>query len=164
MRTHALVLVTAFAATALVAACGSDTTEPSVTRFNAGLATTNERNNDGTPKTINSTATGTAQFTLTGTTLNVVVAVSGLTGPATASHIHVGAANQNGAIVLPFTITSGVTTGTLVNQSFDLSTTIPGATITADSLMKLMTASTGYVNVHTAANPAGEMRGQIVKQ
>ena len=164
MRTHALVLVTALAATALVAACGSDSTGPSVTRFNAGLASVNERNNDGTPKTIASNATGSAQFTLTGNTLHVVIAVSGLSGPATASHIHVGAANQNGAVVVPFTIASGVTNGTLVDQSFDLSTTIPSATITADSLMKLMNASTGYVNVHTAANPAGEMRGQIVKQ
>jgi CHRD domain-containing protein len=165
MRTNALVLVTAFAVTAIVAACGSDKpTGPQVTHFNAGLASVNERNADGTPKTISSNATGSAQFTLTGNTLAVVVAVSGLSGPATASHIHVGASNQNGAVVVPFTIASGVSNGTLVSQSFDLSTTIPGATITADSLMKLMNSGNAYVNVHTAANPAGEMRGQVVKQ
>ena len=170
MRSHALVLMTAIAATTLVAACGSDTTSPTVTTFNAALASTNERNADGTPKTINSTATGTATFTMTGTTVNFVIAVANLTGPATASHIHVGGANQNGAVVVPFAINSGVSNGTLVTGSFEVTATpitgtgISGTAITGDSLMKLINTGTAYVNVHTAANGGGEMRGQIVKQ
>ena len=170
MRTHALVLVTAFAAMAIVAACGSDSTSPVVTHFNASLASTNERNADGTPKTINSTATGTATFTMTGNTMNFTITVANLTGPATLSHIHVGGANQNGPVVVPFTITSGVSSGTLVTGSFDVTTSpltgtgITGATISGDSLMKLINSGNAYVNVHTAANGAGEMRGQLVKQ
>jgi hypothetical protein len=170
MRSHALVLVTALAATAVISACGSDKpVGPTVTTFNAALASTNERNNDGTPKTINSTATGTAVFTLTGNTMNFTITVANLTGAATASHIHVGSANQNGAVVVPFAITTGVTSGTLVTGSFDITTNpasgtgLGTATISGDSLMKLINTGNAYVNVHTAANPAGEMRGQLVR-
>jgi CHRD domain len=170
MRSHALVLVTALTATALISACGSDSTGPTVTTFNAALASTNERNNDGTPKTINSTATGTATFTQTGNTMAFTITVANLTGPATLSHIHVGGANQNGGVVVPFVINSGVSNGTLVTGSFDVtSASIAGTgigtpAITGDSLMKLIASGSAYVNVHTAANQAGEMRGQIVKQ
>jgi Cu/Zn superoxide dismutase len=171
MRSHALVLVTALAATAVISACGSDKpTGPTVTTFNAALASTNERNNDGTPKTINSTATGTAVFTLTGNTMNFTITVANLTGAATASHIHVGGANQNGAVVVPFAITTGVSSGTLVTGSFDITTNpasgtgLGTATISGDSLMKLINTGNAYVNVHTAANPGGEMRGQLLHQ
>ena len=172
MRSHALVLVTALAATAVISACGGsdEPTGPTVTTFNAALASTNERNNDGTPKTINSTATGTAVFTLTGNTMTFTVTVANLTGAATASHIHVGNANQNGAVVVPFAITAGVSNGTLVTGSFDVTsnpvsgTGLGTATISGDSLMKLVTTGNAYVNVHTTANAAGEMRGQVVRQ
>jgi len=171
MRSHALVLVTALAATAVISACGSDKpTGPTVTTFNAALASTNERNADGTPKTINSTATGTAVFTLTGNTMNFTITVANLTGAATASHIHVGGANQNGAVVVPFAITTGVSSGTLVTGSFDITTNpvsgtgLGTATISGDSLMKLINTGNAYVNVHTAANGGGEMRGQLLHQ
>jgi hypothetical protein len=170
MRSHALVLVTALAATAVISACGSDKpTGPTVTTFNAALASTNERNADGTPKTINSTATGTAVFTLTGNTMAFTITVANLTGAATASHIHVGNANQNGAVVVPFAITTGVSSGTLVTGSFDITTNpvsgtgLGTATISGDSLMKLINTGNAYVNVHTVANGAGEMRGQLVR-
>jgi hypothetical protein len=166
MRTHALVLVTAFAAAALVAACGDDNPTPpqTTTTFTAALSSSNEINNDGTSKNLGNAGSGTATFTMTGTHVEFTVSVAGLTGPATASHIHVGSASQNGAIVLPFTIVTGVTSGNLTNGSFDVSSTIPGATISADSLMKLFNNGNAYVNVHTQANPAGEMRGQVTKQ
>lgn len=154
--------VVATIATGVAAACSSDTvTGPKTVAYNASLSASNERNADGTPKTIASTATGTAQLSLLGDTLSYVVTVAGLSGPAVAAHIHVGGASQNGAVIVPFTITSGVSTGTLATNHVVITTL---TAITADSLRVLLNNGNAYVNVHTAANPAGEMRGQVAKQ
>src|SRR5262249_45107274 len=72
-------------------------------------------------------------------------------GPAIASHIHLGAsATNNSTVLLPFTVpaaTSGVITGTFG--------------LTLDQLSDIVNG-VAYVNVHTANNPAGDIRGQIV--
>jgi len=87
-------------------------------------------------------------------------------GPATLSHIHVGSATQNGAVVNGFTINPGVTTGTVTSGTIVLSKLVAGTPpgqISGDSLRVLINNGNGYVNVHTSANPGGEVRGQIVK-
>ena len=108
------------------------------------------------------TATGTATYTLLGNTLSYVVTVSGLTGPATASHIHSGASAVSGPVIVPFTITNG----TVASGQIDLSQQIVFGTssITGDSLKVLLNNGVAYTNVHTAQFPGGEIRGQIVKQ
>src|SRR5262245_22039714 len=75
-----------------LSACG-DTTEPA-TVFNATMSGANE-----VPATT-STATDTASFTVSGTSMNFTVNVAGLTGPATASHIHVAATGASGPVRL----------------------------------------------------------------
>ena len=74
---------------------------------------------------------------------------TGLTGPATAGHFHGPAAmGANAEVVLPW---SGV-----------MSTPSEGsATLTAAQAADLM-AGRWYANVHTAANPGGEIRGQMM--
>ena len=151
---------------ALVAyACSSSDTAPSSIRYTASMSAANERNADGTPKTINSSATGTANFTLTGDTLTYVINVAGLTSAAVASHIHVGSANQNGGIVTPFGINSGVSIGTLASGTIVMSKIVTGSSqVSGDSLLKLMNSGNAYVNVHTTTYGAGEMRGQVARQ
>ncbi len=152
----------ALAATGVALARSSDTaTGPTAVKYNASLSASNERNADGTQKSINSTATGTAALSLIGDTLTYAITVNGLSGPAVAAHIHVGSSTQNGAVIVPFTITSGVAAGTLANGSVTITTL---TTVSADSLRTLLNNGNAYVNVHTAANPAGEMRGQVAKQ
>ena len=75
--------------------------------------------------------------------------LSGLSGPATAAHFHSGEPGKNGVVVVPI---AGADTG-----SFEGSATLTDAQ--ADELL----AGKWYVNVHTAANKGGEVRGQVTK-
>ena len=73
---------------------------------------------------------------------------SGLTGPATGAHFHGPAAiGSNAGVVLPW---PGP-----INSPLEGSATLTAAQ--ADDLM----AGRWYANVHTAANPGGEVRGQM---
>ena len=75
---------------------------------------------------------------------------SGLSGPATAAHFHGPAEagkNAGVAVAIPNATTSP-------NEG--------SATLT-DAQAADLTAGKYYVNVHTAANPGGEIRGQVMK-
>ena len=93
-------------------------------------------------------AKGTGTFTINDakTQVNYKVTVEGLTGAITAAHIHTGAKGKTGVPVHTLTFTGNTSEGTW---------TIP------DSLVSPFTAGNLYANVHTAANPNGEIRGQI---
>jgi hypothetical protein len=75
--------------------------------------------------------------------------VSGLTGPATAAHFHAGEAGKNGGVVVPI---AGADKGSFEGT----------ATLTDAQATELMDGK-WYVNVHTAANKGGEIRGQVTK-
>jgi hypothetical protein len=81
------------------------------------------------------------------------VTFTGLTSNATAAHIHQGAAGVNGPVIVPLVGGAGATAGTW--------TVTPGAILTVAQLTALR-ASGLYVNIHTATNLGGEIRGQIV--
>jgi hypothetical protein len=75
------------------------------------------------------------------------VTTSGVAG--TAAHIHMGAAGKNGPVIVPM-MKSGDTGWTFG----------PDAKLNADQ-MKAFKAGDLYVNVHSAAHPGGEIRGQL---
>jgi CHRD domain len=75
--------------------------------------------------------------------------VSGLSGPATAAHFHAAEAGKNGGVAVPI---AGADKGTFEGS----------ATLTDEQAADLM-AGKWYVNVHTAANKGGEVRGQVTK-
>ena len=96
---------------------------------------------------VSTTAFGDATFTVNSNrTITYSVVATGLTG--TAAHIHTGAFGVGGAVL--FALSGGPTkwsgtTAAMTKAQF--------ATLQTDGL---------YVNVHTTANPNGEIRGQIV--
>lgn len=95
---------------------------------------------------------GEATVTLDTTTRQVRwnVTYSGLTGPATMAHIHGPAAPGKNADVL---VSLGEVTGSPIDGT---------ATVTPGQVDALEAGKT-YVNIHTAANPGGEIRGQLTK-
>jgi len=95
------------------------------------------------------TGTVTATFDTTSKKLSWKGSVTGLSGPATAAHFHLGEAGKNGGVVLPI---AGADKG-----SFEGSATLTDAQ--AEELM----AGKWYINIHTAANKGGEVRGQVTK-
>ena len=98
---------------------------------------------------INTTATANATFDLSQdqTLLSYNVQVQGLTSPATAMHLHRGAAGVPGDIVY--------TLATPVNGS------AVGATPINPSDVSTLLAGGFYLNIHTVSNPGGEIRGQV---
>ena len=135
-----LMLLAAFAALTSVAA------RAETVKFHATLNAATEV----PPKT--SDGKGTFDGTLDTSTkvLTYTVTYSDLTGPATMAHIHGPAA-------------PGANAGVLVPFSSPGTSPIKGtATLTDAQEQDLMDGKT-YANVHTAANPGGEIRGQITK-
>jgi CHRD domain len=111
-----------------------------------------------TPAT-GATGTGTATLVLDGNRLRYTVTVTGLSGPATAAHIHVGAVGASGPPVFFFSI-KHIAAGTLAKGSVDLTKAVSKG-VSGDSLKTLLANGNAYVNVHTAAHPGGEIRGQV---
>jgi len=99
-----------------------------------------------------STATGSGTATLTGTTLSISLNYTGLTGPPSLGHIHgPAAAGANASPIFNFNVTGLGTSGS-ISTNF---------TYTAQQITDLNNLL-HYVNLHTAANGGGEIRGQIV--
>ena len=73
-----------------------------------------------------------------------------LSGPATAAHIHGPATRQQSAgVVAPL-------------GDKNPTSPVTGSVTLTDDQVKMLQSSKLYVNVHTAANPGGEIRGQVV--
>jgi CHRD domain len=94
--------------------------------------------------------TATASLDTNTKTLTWTVDYSGLSGPATAAHIH-GPADPgaNAGIVVPF--------------SGNLASPIKGSATLTDAQIAQLEAGKWYVNIHTEANKPGEIRGQLVR-
>lgn len=77
---------------------------------------------------------------------------SGLTGPATAAHFHIGNPGKNGPVVIP------VILGSDAKGHFE------GSAVLTDAQASDLLASKWYFNIHTAAHKEGEIRGQVTKK
>lgn len=103
----------------------------------------------------NTTATGNAEAVFDPATrrLSWTVNYSGLSGPVTGMHFHGPAeAGRNAGIALPFQAPPG-----------GFTSPVTGSQVINEAQANDLLAGRWYANIHTAANPGGEVRGQMVK-
>ena len=92
--------------------------------------------------------TGTFDTTSAGTaTLKYKLTFSGLSGPATAAHIHMGKKGVSGPVIVPL--------------CGPCKSTVTGSAKLSKTVVTAIESGGTYVNVHTAKNPGGEIRAQI---
>jgi hypothetical protein len=105
------------------------------------------------PVPVTTSASGSGHLVLNPATraLKGEVEVQGLT--ATVAHIHLGAFGSNGAVQIA-----------LVDHGGHGHFTVPDNTVLAPAQVDSLRAGELYFNVHSAANPGGELRGQIGRQ
>ena len=98
-------------------------------------------------------AQGTASFIFNPTrdTLFINATFSGLSGPIVMAHIHKGIFGEAGPVITPLTA---------MVRGNQLRGYLTGADISQDRIADYLTGN-NYINVHTAAHPDGEIRGQI---
>jgi hypothetical protein len=101
--------------------------------------------NEVPPVTTTASGEGTISIADDGT-VSGSVTTKGVNG--TAAHIHMGAAGKNGGVIVPLT------------KDGDTYKVPAGAKLNAEQ-MAAFKAGELYVNVHSAANPGGEIRGQL---
>jgi hypothetical protein len=82
-----------------------------------------------------------------GAVLTWTLTFSGLTGPATAAHIHSGKTGVAGNVIVPLCV--------------NCKSPMHGTTTISKSVISTIESGGAYVNVHTGKNPAGEIRGQV---
>ncbi len=82
----------------------------------------------------------------TGNRIDYKIVANGLSGAIISAHFHYGAAGISGGVAYPLTFSGNTLTGSIV-APFTF----------VDSLFRGLI----YVNIHTAANPGGEIRGQV---
>ena len=158
----------------LAVGCGSSSpTEPSqgtttTSTFTVALSPANE-----VPAITNADAgsTGTATIALvvtkddsgaiTSATMNVQISVTGLPAGSTVTkaHIHNGSASVNAGVFVDTTLASGEMA--ITNGSGSI--TKNGINVPADRAAAILSNPAGhYFNVHTALNPDGAIRGQLL--
>ena len=147
MKRFLSVLVISIALTGL-ASCNDDdekdVVDPNVV-FKATLDGAQEA-----PNPVTTTASGNATLTFNTITKVFTLNVTHTIASPTNGHIHKAAAGIGGPVVFPFaTFTSPIN--------------YTSVALDAGQEADLM-ANLYYVNIHTAAHPGGEIRGQLIKQ
>jgi len=97
----------------------------------------------------NTKASGSFTLDVTGTKGAFTLKFSGLTGPATAAHIHLGGMGKAGPVVVPL--------------CGPCKSPVKGTATISAALLRDFKTHKLYVNVHTAKNPNGEIRGQLAE-
>lgn len=117
---------------------------------------------------VETSATGEAEFTvLENDTMKYRVNVTGISN-ASASHIHMGKEGENGEVIIDLlNTTTSKDKDTAYGMIFrgnltDAGLKGPMQGKTLNDLVSAMDSGDTYVNLHTSANPNGEIRGQIV--
>jgi len=102
------------------------------------------------PADTKASGTLTATYDTSTKQLSYTVDYSGLSGPATGAHFHGPAdAGQNAGVAVPL--------------AAPLTSPVKGAATLNDAQANDLMAGKWYLNIHTATNKGGEIRGQLEK-
>ncbi len=105
------------------------------------------------PDPVNTTASAFGTLSMVGDSLVVRVHFSGLSGNASAAHIHGPAFTTNAVgVMVPLTVPAA--TEGMIEGTYDLSG------LTGEQRTAIMEGHT-YMNIHTPDHPGGEIRGQV---
>jgi hypothetical protein len=96
------------------------------------------------------TGTADAMFDTASSRLTYTITYAGLSGPATAAHFHGPASATE-------------TAGVVIKLNGNLASPIRGEAVLTHEQAEALEKGLWYVNIHTASNPSGEIRGQLVK-
>ena len=142
-----LVVFTAIAAAALVTVSLAAGKGQATVKLSAVLTVSQETDH---PKGTKAGASGSFSATLTGSKLKWTLTWKNLTGPATQAHIHIGKRGISGNVLVPL-CPPGCTSPN------------HGSWTLTKANIKLIESGGTYVNVHTAKNNLGEIRGQLTR-
>jgi xanthine/uracil/vitamin C permease (AzgA family) len=131
----------------LAAACAQMPSAPSTTSNSGSNVVLNGRQ-QVPPVTTAATGSGTITV-LMDRSVSGSVTTSGVAG--TAAHIHMAAPGQNGPVIIP------------LNRTGDNVWSVPPGIRLNDTQYEAFKLGNLYVNVHSAANPNGEIRGQLAQ-
>jgi len=154
VSTLAIGLVATTIAAAIATSCGSSTEPKNKTYISTMIAA-----NEGAGHT--SPGSGVATFVDLGSEIDWSLTLTNMTA-VIASHVHGPApAGTNAPVIFNLFIPNGAT-GTVNGEVMHGSiTNANNANISLDSLRVLFNNGMAYVNVHTTANPGGEIRDQV---
>ncbi|MDT8306296.1 MAG: CHRD domain-containing protein, partial [Anaerolineae bacterium] len=140
--------------------------------YKARLNTANELHD-----VVGSSATGSAILARRPDGMDFMISVRALSGPPVGAHIHAPATEaQNAGVLLTLCGNPGPAAVAACDSDYDAATDsyrIQGRItssllaqwgVTAATLDGYLEDGLAYVNVHTALNPAGEVRGQLIGQ
>ena len=113
--------------------------------------------------TVDGSPSAEAFFLLTngGEELLYLAFLDGLSGEATAAHLHLAPLGQIGPVVAPLRVFAGQFLFGRIRAG-GVRGPLAGADSPFDALLAELVGGTVYLNVHTAANPGGEVRGQVL--
>ncbi len=135
----------------LLAACGgNDNDPPAETRATLSAAMSGDQ--EPSPTATGALGTGTLTLSSPSRALSGSITLNGLS--ATAAHIHDGVAGVNGAVIVPLAETAAGS-GTWA---------VAAGTVLTEAQATAFAAGGLYFNAHSAANPGGEIRGQIGRE
>ncbi|HVG57201.1 MAG TPA: CHRD domain-containing protein [Hyalangium sp.] len=113
------------------------------------------------PTAVTTNASGNADVTVDGTSIKATGSFKDLSGNATAAHIH-GPADANSTAGVFCNLNVPAAPSGTINEGTGAGSC--GAMTLTDAQIKDFEDGKMYVNIHTGANPNGEIRGQLNKK
>lgn len=153
IRTLAPILLLALAACGGSSSSGSDSSSPTTIAYGANLDGAQEV----PPVATAATGTATIQHDPAADTMDITITISGLSvADVTAFHIHEAPTGANGGVIVDLgAAMTFMDIGGGQIQAMATGVAFP------DASEGVLAAGNCYINVHTMANPPGEVRGQI---